>query len=81
MHSDIAEALDKGSMTELIMLDSSVDFEIVDHPILLKHLEISFGIQKNAFTWIKSYIADRNQCISLAENTSPDVDPQFNVPQ
>jgi len=38
VHCDIAEALDEGSMTTLIMFDLSVDFDIIDRPILLKRL-------------------------------------------
>ena len=36
VHSDIAEALDEGSMTALIMLDLSAAFDVIDHPILLE---------------------------------------------
>jgi len=50
LFSDIAEALDGGSMTALIMLDLSADFEVIDHPILLKRLEFSFGIKERALT-------------------------------
>jgi len=38
VHSDIAEALDEGSMIALIMLDLSAAFDVIDHPILLKRL-------------------------------------------
>jgi hypothetical protein len=44
VQSDIAEALDEGSMTALIMLNLSAAFDVIDHPILLKYLEFSFGI-------------------------------------
>jgi len=46
VHSDIAKALDEGSMTALIMLDLSTAFGVIDHPILLKRLEFSFGIKE-----------------------------------
>ena len=58
MHSDIAEALGEGSMTALIMLDLSVAFDLIDHPILLKCLEFFFGIKEKALTWVKSYLTD-----------------------
>jgi len=48
VHSDIAEALDEGSMTALIILDLSAVFDAIDHPILLKPLEFSFGIKEKA---------------------------------
>ena len=43
-HSDIVEALDEGSVTALIMLDLSAAFDVIDHPILMKRLEFSFGM-------------------------------------
>jgi len=46
VHSDIAEALDKGSMTALIMLDLSAAFDVIDHPILLKRQGKSFNVGK-----------------------------------
>ena len=45
-HSDIAEALDEGSMTALIMLYLSAAFDVLDHPILLKRLEFSLESSK-----------------------------------
>ena len=51
VHSDIAEALNEGSMTALIMLDLSLAFDVViDKPILLKGLEFSFEIKEKALT-------------------------------
>jgi len=80
-NSDIAEALDEGSTTALIMLDLFAAFDVIDHPILLKRLEFSFGIKEKALTWVKSYLADRTQCVSVANKTSPDVGLLFGVPQ
>ena len=54
MNSDIAEALDEGSMTASIMIDLSAAFDVIDHPILPKRLEFSFGIKEKALTWVKS---------------------------
>ena len=79
MHSDIVEALGEGSMTALIILDLSAAFDVIDHPILLKRLEFSFGIKENALTLVKSYLPDRTQYVSVAKKTSPDV--HFGVPQ
>jgi len=81
VHSDIAEALDKGYMTALIMVDLSAAFDLIDHPILLKHLEISFEIKEKALTWVKSYLANITQCILVANKTSPDVGLLFGVLQ
>jgi len=63
VHSDIAEAIDEGSMTELTMLDLSAAFDVIDHPILMKRLEFSFGIKEKALTWVKSCLTDIIQCV------------------
>ena len=69
MHSDIAEALDEGSMAVLILSDVSAAFDVIDHSILLKHLEFSFGIKERALTYVKLYIIDRTQCILVVDKT------------
>ena len=43
VHNDIAEVLDEGSMTILIMFDLSAAFHIIDHLIMLKRLEFCFN--------------------------------------
>jgi len=67
-------------MTALIMLDLSATFDVIDHPILLKRLEFSFGIKEKASTSVKLYLAYRTQCVSVANKTLPDVG-LFGVPQ
>jgi len=45
VHSDIVVAFDEGFMTALIRLDLSPPFDVIDHPVLLKGLELfSFGL-------------------------------------
>ena len=55
------------------MFDLSAAFDVIDHPILLKCLEYFFGIKEKALNWVKSYLADRTQCVSVANKTSPGV--------
>ena len=54
---------------------------VINHPILLKRLEFSFGIKEKALTCVKLYLADRIQCVSVANKTLPDVGLLFGVPQ
>ena len=81
MHSDIAETLDKGSMTALITLDLFAAFDVIVHPILLKRLEFSFGFKEKALIRVMLCLADKTQRISVADITSPDVGLYFGVPQ
>jgi len=62
------------------MLDLPAAFDVIDYPILMKRLEFSFGIKEKALTWVKSYVADRTQYISVANKKSPDVGLLFGVP-
>ena len=58
MHSHIAEALGVESMIALIMLALLAAFDVIDHTVLLKRLEFSFGIKQKALIWIMLYVAD-----------------------
>ena len=42
--SDVLTAMDRGQITLLGMFDLSAAFDTVDHAILLKRLDVSFGI-------------------------------------
>ena len=47
------------------MFDLSAAFDIVDHSILLRRLEISFGIRGAALEWFPSYSTGRSQQVSV----------------
>ena len=47
------------------MLDLSAAFNIVSHELLLNHLKFRFGICDTALAWIKSYLSDRTQSVSI----------------
>ena len=59
--TDILAALDRGHISLLGMFDLSAAFDTVDHSILLRRLEISFGIWGAALEWFSSYLTDRSQ--------------------
>ena len=48
-------AADQGKLTLLGMLDMSAAFDCVDHIILVRRLNVSYGIDENALEWIVSY--------------------------
>ena len=52
--ADILSALDRGDIAFLALLDLSAAFDIVDHPTLLKRMEISYGLRGTLLDWFRS---------------------------
>ena len=52
-------------MLILVLLDLSAAFDTVDHAILLRRPETSFGITDAALAWFSSYLFGRSQRVSV----------------
>ena len=48
----------------------SAAFDTVDHKILLRRLEESFGVHGQALQWLSSFLTDRTQAIAFAGSIS-----------
>ena len=48
----------------------SAAFDIVDHKILLRHLEESFGVRGQAVQWLSSFLTDRTRAVAFAGSIS-----------
>ena len=79
--SDALLAADQGKLTLLGMLDLSAAFDCVDHDILLRRLEISFGFTGSALGWIRSYLSGRRQYVRYGGSASTTTPVLFGVPQ
>src|SRR6218665_325681 len=79
--SDIYTAMDQSHVTFLALFDASPAFDMVDHEILLQHLETSFGLSGSPLQWFRSYLSDRSQMMVLGDTRSSWVPVQFGVPQ
>jgi len=53
--SNILTAADRGDLSMLTLLDLSAAFDTVDHPILLRRLKISYGLNGVVHVWISPY--------------------------
>ena len=78
---DTTYVLDKNRCAVLVMLDLSAAFDVIDHTILGKKLEYSFGISDGALQWLLSYLQDMTQRIAIGFVHSEEFHLQCGVPQ
>ena len=64
--SDILEALDRGDLATLTLLDLSAAFDSVDHIVLLRRLQSSYGIRSTVLDWFTSYLEQRVQYVRFS---------------
>ena len=67
-------------MSALVLLDFSSGFRVIDPSILTRRLYFTFGIEHEALSWMKSYLSDRIQHISIAGCKSTDFQLHVGVP-
>lgn len=53
----------------------------MDHDILIDRLENIAGIRGVALDWLKSYLSERKQCVTIDGISSTSVDLEIGVPQ
>jgi len=63
------------------LLDLSAAFDTLDHSILLRRLEYTFGIRGTALAWFASYVSDRSQCVLIEGVQSQPAPLLYGVPQ
>ena len=61
--SDIFLAVDTGDLAMLALLDLSAAFDTVDHAILLRRLNVSYGVDGSVHWWFKSYLGGRTKFV------------------
>ncbi len=65
----------------LVLLDLLAAFDMVDRTILLKWVESQIGLRDLALDWVKSYLLQRQQHISVATTRSKSQELNQGVPQ
>jgi hypothetical protein len=79
--SDILKAVDSGDVAGLVLLDLSAAFDTVNHDILLRRLNTSYGINGTAIQWFRSYMTGRSQYVRRGSVKSSIVRLVCGVPQ
>ncbi|KAJ4447455.1 hypothetical protein ANN_09462 [Periplaneta americana] len=77
---DIREAMDRGEVTALTLLDFSNAFGSVDIDLLLAKMK-ALHLSDNTLSWMDSYLRDCQQCVSLDNQFSQWRYTKAGVPQ
>ena len=73
-------AIDNGKMIGVVLVDFKKAFDLVDHQILIKKLEI-YGIKDGALQWFNTYLTNRKQQVSINNCKSDFQHISYGVPQ
>ena len=79
--SDALMAVDRCEVTLVGLLALLAAFDTVDHGIVLDRLQVAFGIQGTALSWIESFVRGRTQRVSFASSHSSSSPVTCGVPQ
>lgn len=81
VQNDLLRALDQKQAVYLVLLDLSAAFDTIDHNILLDRLQHDIGIQGLALKWVRSYLHDRYQSVTINGESSSVILLSYGVPQ
>jgi hypothetical protein len=73
--------MNRQHVSALVLLDLSAAFDTIDHNILLKRLNSSFGISDSAFSLLSSYLCNRLQSVAVDHKHSSVLPLLRGVPQ
>ena len=79
--NDILTEMNSPHVVLLVLLDLSAAFDTVDHSVLLRRLQTSFGISGAPLDWFKSYLSARRQRVSIPGALSGSLPLDWGVPQ
>ena len=78
---DVYSDIGNHQQTVLVGLDLSAAFDTIDQSTLIRRLDMSFGIRATALGWIRSYLTDRSQYVSVGRARSHTIQCKHGVPQ
>ena len=77
---NIRHALDNGNYSCGVFIDLQKAFDTVDHNILLAKLD-HYGVRGKSNEWFKSYLSNRQQCVTINGFVSDEAKMNYGVPQ
>ena len=80
MYDEWVQAVDKGKLTGVCLLDMSAAFDVVDHSLLCDKLAF-YGFQEDFLDWLRSYLGDRKQGVCINGTMSKLLPVLTGVPQ
>ena len=80
MYDSWVNAYDDWELSGVCLLDMSAAFDIVDHSLLMKKLDL-YGFDQESLDWIHSYLTGRSQCVSINGSLSKLLPVPIGVPQ
>ena len=76
----LLDSLSRRQVSLLLLIDFSKAFDMVEHSILLRKLE-HYGIRGTALQWMRSYLENRMQFVSIDGTDSKTRHMKYGVPQ
>ena len=74
------EAMERGDLSGVMLIDLSAAFDCVDHSLLVAKLKL-FGFNDSCLNWCQSYLRNRKQCVSIEGCQSDFLEVDVGVPQ
>jgi len=81
VQSDILLVVDTGDLAALTLLDLSAAFDTVGQSILLRRLQVSYGLDGPVHRWFTSYLKGRTQYVRCGSAPSATKPVLYGVPQ
>ena len=79
--NDILMEMNSQHAVLLVLLELSAAFYTINHCVLLRRLQTSFGMSGAPLDWFKSYLSARSQSVSIPGALSDNLPLNWGVPQ
>ncbi|XP_069461966.1 quinone oxidoreductase PIG3 isoform X1 [Ambystoma mexicanum] len=81
LKAQIDELRDQGKTALLLLLDLSAAFDLVDHKVLCKHLDVAAHFSTQAISWIESFLSERTMRVFSPSAAADPIPITCGVPQ